>query len=434
MIRAVRKGTLRCIGGRGQGRRLAGHALAWWTSNTVSLALALALVSCTAAQRESYPHATEPIGSVRQIYDGVLAPELAVNTFRNIDRLFPSRVIPRSSRPRLLTAAEDPLGPIAITDSGRQYGLDQFMELNRVSGLLVLADGRITLERYRLGNTERTRWMSMSIAKSITSTLIGVALKEGLIAGLADPVTKYVPSLIGSAYDGVSVRDVLMMSSGVRWTETYADPNSDRRRLLEAQIAQRPGGALAVMRALPRASEPGTVNTYNTGETQIAAEVLRSAVGRPISDYLHDEIWEPVGMEADATWWLESPEGIEIGGSGFSATLRDYGRFGLFFLGGGVVNGASILPDGWITEATTPKVLPGGEPLDYGFLWWPETSDAGRRDRAFTAEGIHGQFIYINPAVNAVVVLWSAHPQPTGDRAIRETALFEAVADSLRGR
>jgi CubicO group peptidase (beta-lactamase class C family) len=139
-------------------------------------------------------------------------------------------------------------------------------------------------------------------------------------------------------------------------------------------------------------------------------------------------------MEADATWWLESPGGIEIGGSGFSATLRDYGRFGLFFLGGGVVDGRSILPDGWSTEATTPKVLRGGTPLDYGFLWWPQTSDAGRRDRAYAAEGIHGQFIYINPAVQVVVVLWSAHPKPTGGRPVEETAFFEAVADSLRVR
>ena len=144
-------------------------------------------------------------------------------------------------------AADEALGPITIKDGGKEYNLEQFLELNRVSGLLVLADGRIKIERYRLGNTDRTRWMSMSIAKSITSTLIGVALKEGLIDSLSDPVTKYVPALLGSAYDGVSLRNVLMMASGVRWNETYTDPQSDRRRLLEAQIAQKPGGLLEVM-------------------------------------------------------------------------------------------------------------------------------------------------------------------------------------------
>ena len=266
---------------RGRSINVSANALAQahkaWT--TALVALVLVLSSCArSAQREAYPHAMEPIGSVREIYDGVLTPELAVNTFRNIDRLFPSRVIARSSHPLPLLVSDEPLGPITINDAGKEYDLDEFLELNRVSGVLVIAEGRIKLERYRLGNTERTRWMSMSVAKSITSTLIGVALKDGLIDSLSDPVTKYVPALLGSAYDGVSIRDVLTMSSGVKWNEAYTDPQSDRRRLLEAQIAQQPGGALEVMRSLPRASEPGTVNTYNTGETQIAAEVLLAPV------------------------------------------------------------------------------------------------------------------------------------------------------------
>lgn len=399
----------------------------------VLLALAL-LPGGVLAQDSGYPHASEPIGSVREIYDGTLSPEMAVHTFRNIDRLFPSRRIPRSTHPRPLPVADRPLGPITITDRGKTYGLDDFMRLNRVAAILVLENGQIELERYGFDNTPGTRWMSMSVAKSITSTLIGAAVKDGLIGSIQDPVTKYVPSLVGSAYDGVSIRDVLMMSSGARWSETYTDPTSDRRRLLEAQIAQKPGGALEVMRSLPRAHEPGTVNNYNTGETQIAAEVLHGALGRPLADYLHDKIWEPYGMEGDATWWLESPGGVEIGGSGFSATLRDYARFGLFFLNGGVVDGQSILPDGWTTEATTSKVLKGGQHLDYGYLWWPGTSDVARRDHAFQAEGINGQFIYINPAVNVVVVVWSARPEPTGGQIIRESRFFEAVADTLRSR
>jgi hypothetical protein len=396
--------------------------------------LALALLAPACYEVSTYPHESESIGSVREIYDGTLSPEIAVNTFRNIHRLFPSRVVPRSTHPRPLPVSAEPLEDITFTDNGITYSLDEFLEANRIAGLLVLHHGEVKAERYRLGNTERTRWMSMSVAKSITSTLTGVALKEGLIASLSDPVTKYVPALSGTAYDGVSLRDVLMMSSGAAWSETYTDPASDRRRLLEAQIAQEPGGALKVMAGLPRAYEPGTHNNYNTGETQIAAEVLRSALGEPLADYLHKRIWQPLGMEADATWWTESPDGVEIGGSGFSATLRDYGRFAQFFLEGGIVNGQSILPDGWSTEATTPKVLANGEPLDYGYLWWPVTTELGRRDRAYEAEGIHGQFLYINPAVDLVIVLWSAHPHPTGGRAISESAFFEAVAEALRGR
>lgn len=391
-----------------------------------------ALPTAAQAQASSYLHATEPIGTVREIYDGVLSPDMAVTTFRNIDRLFPSRRIARSTRPRPLLPADEPLTAVTVTAEGVRYGLEQFMELNRVAGLLVLQDGRIKLEHYRFGNTERTRWMSMSVAKSVTSTLFGAALQDGHILSLADPVTGYVPSLMGSAYDGVTVRDVLMMSSGVQWRETYTDPTSDRRQLLEAQIAQQPGGAVAVMRGLPRAAPRGTVNRYSTGETQIAAEVLYRALGGPLSDYLHDEIWEPYGMEADATWWLESPDGVEIGGSGFTAVLRDYGRLGQFILEDGVIDGERVLPEGWVHEASTPKVLIGGTPLDYGYLWWTGTSDADRRDRAFAGEGIHGQFVYINPAVNVVIVIWSARPAPSGGEVVSEWAFFEAVSEALR--
>lgn len=384
------------------------------------------------AGRAAYPHATESIGTVRQIYDGVLTPEMAVNTFRNIDRLFPTRAVPRAARAFPLPAAATPLGSVRFSDRGEGHDLETYLELNRVAGLLVIKDGRVKLERYRFGNSEHTRWMSMSIAKSITSTLIGAAVKQGLIASLSDPVTRYVPSLAGSAYEGVSVRDVLMMSSGVRWDETYTNPASDRRRLLEAQISQVPGSALAVMRGLSRAAEPGTANNYNTGETQVAAEILRRAAGRPLATYLSERIWSTFGMEADANWWLDSPDGIEIGGSGFSATLRDYGRFGLFVLDGGVAARDTILPAGWIREATTPKVLRGGKPLDYGYLWWPGTTAASRRDGAYAAEGIHGQFLYVNPAAKVVIVVWGAQPKPTEGAIIDDWLFFDAVIEALR--
>ncbi|HEY3278960.1 MAG TPA: serine hydrolase [Gemmatimonadales bacterium] len=388
------------------------------------LAFATLAAGALPAQQAPYPHAAEPIGTVRQIYDGVLTPDLAVNTFRNIDRLFPTRTVPRAARPWPLPPAVTPLGSVHFKGGGKTYGLEDYLELNRVAGLLVLKNGRIALERYRFGSSERTRWMSMSVAKSITSTLIGAALKQGYIRALSDSVTRYVPALAGSAYDGVTIRDVLMMASGVRWNETYTDPRSDRRRLLEAQISQVRGSAMAVMRSLPRAAAPGTVNNYSTGETQVAAEILRSAVGRPLATYLSERIWSKFGMEADATWWLDSPDGVEIGGSGLSATLRDYGRFGLFLLNDGVAGGEAILPDRWIREATSPKV--------YGYLWWTGTTAAARRDGAFAAEGIYGQWLYINPAAQVVIVVWGAQPKPTGGAVIDDWLFFDAVVDALR--
>lgn len=377
------------------------------------------------APAPGYPHRAEPIGTVREIYDGTLTPELAVNTFRNIDRLFPTRRVPASPNPLPLERASGPLPPVTFTYQNKPYDLERYLVSNRIAALLVLKDGRVVLERYRFGNTERTRWMSMSIAKSITSTLVGAAIKQGYIRSLSDSVTRYVPALAGSAYDGVTVRDVLMMASGVRWNETYSDPKSDRRRLLEAQISQVPGSALALMKILPRAAEPGTRNNYNTGETQVVAEVLRAALGRPLATYLSERIWSRAGMEADANWWLDSPDGVEIGGSGFSATLRDYGRFGLFILGDGVVGGDSILPAGWVREATSPKTLRDGTKLDYGYLWWP-----GPRG-TFMAMGIHGQYLYVNPAANVVIVAWGARPHPTEGQVVDDWAFCEAVVGVL---
>ena len=394
-------------------------------------ALAAQRGSATVTGRE-YPHAREPIGTVRQIYDGVLTPEMAVHTFRNIDRLFPTRTVLHAPTPLPLAPAATPLGSVTFSDRGTRYELEDYLELNRVAGLLVLQNGRVKLERYRFENSARTRWMSMSIAKSITSTLIGAAVQQGRINSLSDPVTRYAPSLAGTAYEGVSVRDVLMMSSGVQWDETYTDPGSDRRRLLEAQISQVPGSAMSVMRSLPRAAEPGTVHNYNTGETQVAAEILRNAVGLPLATYLSERVWSRFGMEADASWWLESPDGIEIGGSGFSATLRDYGRFGLFFLGGGIAAGEAILPAGWTAEAASPKVLRDGTRVAYGYLWWTGATPAARRDGAFAADGIHGQFLYLNPAAKVVIVVWGAQPQPTGGAVINDWLFCDAVVEALK--
>lgn len=398
----------------------------------------LAAMSCAGPDTSPPPvigqgtHGADPIGTVRQIYDGVLTPEMAVSTFRNIDRLFPTRKVEHGSNPKPLPRAATQLTTVSFNNSGKSYNLEDYLELNRVAGLLVLMDDTVKLEMYRFGNTENTRWMSMSIAKSITSTLIGAALKEGHISSLSDPVTRYVPSLAGSAYENVSVRDVLMMSSGVRWNEAYTDARSDRRRLLEAQISQVPGSALAVIKSLPRAAEPGTWNNYSTGETQVAAELLRGAVKRPLATYLSERIWSKFGMEADATWWLDSPDGVEIGGSGFSATLRDYGRFGLFFLNDGVAEQEAILPAGWMREATSPKLLLNGTSLSYGYLWWTAATPDSQRDGAFAARGIHGQFLYVNPAAKVVIVVWGAQPKPTGGGVISEWVFCDAVVSALK--
>lgn len=263
----------------------------------------------------------------------------------------------------------------------------------------------------------------------MTSTLIGIALRDGAIRSLDDSVTRYVPALAGSAYDGVTVRNILTMASGVRWNETYTDPTSDRRRLLDVQISQAPGAALTLMAALPRAAAPGSVFNYSTGETLVAGELVRGAVGTSLSAFLSDKIWRRIGMESDATWWLDSPDGHEIGGSGITATLRDYGRFGLYIMRGGVIDGDSTLPAGWIAEAGSPKTLSSGKREAYGYMWWPvENALAGSiHEGAFSAAGIFGQWLYVNPKQRVVIVQWSAQTAPSGGDVVNPEDCFGAL-------
>ena len=208
----------------------------------------------------------------------------------------------------------------------------------------------------------------------------------------------------------MTVGQILAMTSGVQWDETYTDPASDRRALLAAQIAQQPGGLMKVMAALPRAAEPGTVHNYSTGETQVAGEIVTGATGKTLSDYLAEKIWQPYGMEAEAKWWLDSPEGHEIGGSGLSATLRDFARFGQFFLEGGMIDGKPVLPDGWTDRAGLPITLKDGSTAEYGLMWWPAWTEQSVAHKAYAAVGIQGQNIYIDPAERVVIATIAAQP------------------------
>lgn len=395
------------------------------------LAVMASLAGCASAP-PAYPFAQQPIGTAEQVYAGTLSPDLAVNTYRNIDRLFPSRLIKASRAPRELPHADTPLTDLTFSYQGRAYSLAQFLALDSITGLLILRDGKIVHESYQRGNTSSTRWMSMSVAKSVTSTLAGIAIKEGRIKDVDAQVVDYLPALKGSAYDGVTVRNLLMMASGVKWNENATDPASDRRALLRLQLAQQPGAALQLMARLSRAAAPGTVFNYNTGEAQVLGEVVRAAVGKPLATYLAQKVWQPYGMEADATWWLDSADGMEIGGSGIAATLRDYGRFGLFFLNQGLVDGARILPDRWVADATTVKTLADGKQAGYGYMWWTASTKGSLQDHAYAAVGLQGQNIYIDPAANVVIVTFGAQPKPLNKDAINPMVFFDAVVDALR--
>jgi CubicO group peptidase (beta-lactamase class C family) len=376
-------------------------------------------------------HAQEQIGSLQSVFDGSLRPDIQVSTFRHIDRLFPTRIVQHGASVYPMPLADKALTQVYFVSGGRKYDLFDYLSLNRVGGLLVLKDGKIAYEDYEFGNSGKTRWVSWSMVKSISSTLVGAAIQDGYIGGLDDPITKYLPQLAGSAYEGASIRNILQMASGVRWDETYTDPKSDRRHMLNLQIEQKPGAILTFMASLPRAGAPGSIWNYSTGETHIIGALIQAATKRPVAQYLSEKIWSKFGMETDATWWLESPGGLEVGGSGLSATLRDYGRFGLFVLGGGKAQGKNVDPEGWFQAAGSSKQV-GNRSVDYGYMWWTFGPGANPvHQGAFQAEGIFGQFIYINPRERVVIVVWSSRPKPTGTNTIADADFFAAVTSEL---
>ena len=264
------------------------------------------------------------------------------------------------------------------------------MERNHVVGLLVIQDGEIVLERYRHDYGPGQRWISFSLAKSITSTLVGAALKDGAIRSLQDPLTEYLPGLTGSAYDGVTVRQLLTMTSGAAWNEDYADPSSDVAKIKTEPSVDRSDPIVAYMARLERDAEPGTKFHYNTGETHLVGSLVRAATAKTLADYLSEKIWTPYGMEHDATWMLDT-SGREQAGCCLSASLRDFGRFGMFFLNGAEIDAKPIVPEGWVAMATTTtdaaqdsEEVAAYPQSGYGLMWW--TTDGP----AYQALGIFG--------------------------------------------
>jgi CubicO group peptidase (beta-lactamase class C family) len=310
--------------------------------------------------------------------------------FRALDRLpvlAKSRVVAAGGTPRPLP----PGAPLRLP-----IDVDAYMAGQRAAALVIVHDGKLRLERYGLGFGPDGRWTSFSVAKSITSTLVGAALKDGAIRSMDDKVSEYLPQLKGSAYDDVSIRQLMTMTSGVRWNEDYADPASDVARFNNHKPEEGVDALVSYMRRLPRAAPPGTRWNYSTGETNLVGVLLSHATGKTLSAYLSQKIWVPAGMEQQATWIL-SRTGQEISGCCLQAATRDFARFGLFLLDGARVDGHGIVPEGWLAEATSRRTDIGVPGRGYGYQWW--TYDDG----SYTARGIFGQAIFIDPTRRLVI-------------------------------
>lgn len=350
-------------------------------------------------------------------------------TFRHMDEIFDTAPVPNGRQVWRLPEAIMALD-IPYEFEGQRRTTADFLERTRTNAMLVIRDGRIVHEIYRNNSGPESRFISFSIAKSITSILIGQAIADGLIGGVDDPVTRYVPELAGGAYEGVTIRQALLMRSGAGFRETYGfGQKSQMEELYENSMVTGRQRFTDLAIGIERSHPPGEFFNYSTLEAGILGWVLERAVKRPLADYMADRLWRPAGMEAPGYWLLDGSPGVgrAWAGAGFNARLRDYGRLGLMMLNSGKANGRQVVPATWVAASTVPQ---GTEPAapdrvqGYQYQWWtlPDSD-------AFMAKGVHGQFIWIDTTSRTVIVKLSHWPTAWEKALENETlAFFRAVA------
>ncbi len=395
------------------------------------------LVSAGAAYSQEVP--AHPTGDIPpeliQLRSDFINSPLNMLAYQHIDSIFhtaPVKTCSGSSRQVWsLDRAEAPLS-FTYEFAGQTYTPEQFLSRNKTNALLVIKFGEIVYENYLNFSTPETQFLSMSMAKSITSILIGAALQDGLIDSLDEQIVTYVPELAGTGYDGVTIRDALRMRTGIAREEDYSvDPDnpSEWWKWREATIIRNQRRVAEQALLMKRAIQPGSKFEYSTLDTVVLGWVLERAIGgKSISEYMSERIWQPLGAEADGSWVLDGPIGVgrEHNGMGFNATLRDYGRLGLMMLNKGQANGRQILTEEWVRESTVSQ--PGeltapGAPTGYQYQWWTLADT-----RAYVAIGYDGQFIYVDPDTETVIVKMGYYPDEPGPYNEEAFAFFKAVS------
>jgi CubicO group peptidase (beta-lactamase class C family) len=359
-------------------------------------------------------------------------PEHLVGTYSHFDDLFPSRPVRRATMPWLFKRAPEPA--ISYQFRSDRRSIDDYLGRNPTTGLLIARDDTILYEHYQYARTDRDRFLSQSMAKTITAMLIGIAVSENKIRSIDDPVLAYVPALANTEYGKTPLRDLLHMSSGVAFRENY-DGQDDIARLSRDLF----GGAgkdpvASVAQFNTRIAPPGTTWHYASAETEILGLVLRAVTGEPVANYLHDRLWQAIGTEADASWSMDGT-GQEITFCCFNATLRDYARLGRLLAHDGAWEGRQLIPRQWLLDATTVQpadtyLAPGKATpyFGYGYQVWILPGER----RSFALLGIRGQMILIDPASKLVMVHTAVRGKPAEPGALAEPiALWLGVVAQL---
>ena len=350
--------------------------------------------------------------------------------YQNLNRvyeIFPTSKLSHSSKPLVFKKGAPLELPSNFIFEDKVVKVDEYLSRTDTSALLILKDGKISYENYWLTGGKNVQWISMSVAKSFISALIGIAIDQGHIKSLEDEVTDYVPQLKNSAYDNVRIKDILQMSSGASWNEDYSDPNSDINRSSKIFAI---GGSLDEFSAsLKKELKPGSYNRYNSTDTQVLGMLLREATRISVTKYMEEMLWHPMGAQ-DSGYWILDSKNMEMAYAGFNATARDYAKLGELYRLGGKINGKQIIPSHWIKASVkpdAPHLMPGDNPLSdfplgYGYQWWvPDLSGD------FSAIGVYNQFIYVSPKSNMVIVKLSANSIYGTSEALSTLSELEAI-------
>ena len=321
-----------------------------------------------------------------------------VGALSRYDALFPARTIAASKQPiQLARAATEPV--IRYGFAGLDLTLEDYLNERPVTGFLIAKDNTILLERYQYGRTDTDRMTSFSMAKSVVALLIGIALKEGAIRSVDDLAETYVPGLKETEYGRTPIKALLLMASGVAFSEDYANRSSDIYTLARLTLEQDPAGSLAAVKQFnTRRAAPGARFSYSSAETVVLGLVLAAATKRTVSDYAAEKLWQPLGAEADATWIIDAT-GQEVAFAYVNAVLRDWARLGLMLANRGSWSGKNVVPEDWLAASAT-HAIPTESPLvKYGYQLWYSADT-----RRFSLRGLRGQYVLVDPDLKLVLV------------------------------
>lgn len=397
------------------------------------LAASMALPPIAATAQSAAPEG--PSAAVISMREQWLNPAINSFTFRDTDKVFESRAVPRSG-PVWPLATGPALAMPAHTSGGQSMPYAAWADRTFTNALLVMKDGKIVFEDYRNKSDAATHFISFSMAKTITALLVGIALDEHKIRSLDDKAGDYVPELKAGGYGDATIRQILQMRSGVDYEERYdfgEHPSLAATIHMNAIVRNKMRFADPAV-TIGKKTAPGSTFNYATLDTAVLGWILERATGEKLETYTASHLWGPLGAETDAFWLADGPPGVgrALNGMGYNAALRDFARLGQMMLDGGNANGRQVIPAGWVKQMTTMipfTPLPGRktEFEGYGYQTWQVDKEPG----AYSAVGLAGQFIYVHPATRTVIVKLSYNPPVEPEWLTPEVlSYFHAIANT----